>query len=126
MEDSKKKTMMIGIVVVCLVAAVAITLSRTSKKTGLAAIERGSTVWVKCTNPDCEAEYQTDKKEFYKEVKKAGPITCKECGEPTLVRAVKCEKCGVVFPYGAVGPGDFGDRCPECGYSKVEEGRKNR
>ncbi len=57
----------------------------------------------------------------------APPVVCKKCGEQSVFRAEKCQNpdCGIVFLRGSV-PGDFADRCPECGRSETEESRKRR
>ena len=128
MEDSRKKPIMIGIIVVCLVAAALITyISSSPEGTGLNVFEDQMT-WVKCTNPDCGATYQMNLKEYYEFMKENSvdlnvpPMDCKECGEGSVFRAVKCEKeeCGEVFLHGAK-RGDFVDRCTKCGHSKMEE-----
>jgi predicted RNA-binding Zn-ribbon protein involved in translation (DUF1610 family) len=51
-------------------------------------------------------------------------ITCEKCGKKTGYRAMKCEKCNVVFFYGEV-VNDFPDKCPKCGFSTTEQRRKN-
>lgn len=134
MEDSKKKPIMIGIVVVCLVLAVVITLAMRLGGSGsdLSSLKRGEMIWVMCLNPQCKAEYEMDKKDYYEFLQNySGPRTegappvlvCKECKKESVVKAVKCKKCGVVFREGAI-PNDFADRCPQCKYSDVEEMRK--
>ncbi|HEW79544.1 MAG TPA: hypothetical protein ENH34_06260 [Phycisphaerales bacterium] len=128
MENSKKKSILIGVVVGCVVLAAAITYKRSSDNTGLA-VFKGQLIWVKCRNADCEAEYQMDKKDYYEEVEErttgmfTPPLVCKECGEESIYAAIKCEKCGLIFFKGAV-PNDFPDRCPECGFSKIEDTAK--
>jgi len=130
MEESKKKPVMVGIVVGCLVLAGVITLITRSGGSGSTSQFKGQPMWVKCNNPDCGAEYEMDTKEYFDYVREhtrgpsIPPLPCKQCGEESVFRAVKCEKCGHIFIYGASGAGDFGDRCPECGYSKTEEMRK--
>jgi len=52
------------------------------------------------------------------------PLPCKECDALSLLPAVKCPKCGNVFFKGAMGPGEFSDKCPECEYSVTEVKRK--
>jgi len=107
-----------------------------STKSGFETIKRGEELyWVKCNNPACKSTYQIDKKDYYEQIEEkmranpmamvTPPLTCKECGEQSALRAVKCEKCGQVFFYGA-DPTDFADRCPECGHSKTESERKAR
>ena len=132
MEDSTKKTVMIGIIVVCLVLAVVIWRKTSSSgSSGIESIKRGQLIWVKCKNPDCGVEYQIEKRDYYEYLQEhqdpmsmsAPVLVCKECGKESVYRAVKCPECEVVFFYGSV-PNDFGDRCPKCGYSQTEENRK--
>ena len=129
MEESKKKPLMIGAIVVCLIAAVAITFTGgSSENTGIKRYA-GQDQWLKCTN--CGAEYTMDKKEYlewhqvhYSVSSAVGTgMACRECGQETAMAAIKCEKCGHIFLKGAAGMG-FTDKCPECGYSKTEEARK--
>jgi len=135
MEESKKKKILIGVIVVCLVAACVIFWRTRSGAEigGAASLKRGKLIWVKCNNPDCGAEYQIDRKDYFQQIEEkqqshaaslvAPPLECKECGKASLYRAVKCEKCGKIFFFESV-PNDYGDRCPNCGYSKIEEDRK--
>jgi predicted RNA-binding Zn-ribbon protein involved in translation (DUF1610 family) len=135
MEESKKKPIMIGIIVVCLVLAGAITyITSSGEEGGLDSIKRGEQMfWLKCRNPDCEHEFQMDMKDYFIYMKEhqdpmsmAPPaVVCPECGEESVYRAEKCEKCGLVFERNSI-PNDFADRCPECKYSKTEELRKAR
>ena len=125
MEDSKKKPLMIGIVVICLVLAVGVTLRRSSKPEGIESIKRGEMVWMKCQNPECNAESQMDKKDYYEYIMQhtntGGAVVCDKCGQDSAYKAIKCEKCGKVF-VGVPTVEDYLDRCPECGYSKMEDG----
>jgi len=125
---------MIGIIVVCLVLAVVITVTRlTGGEEGtIDDIPDDVMIWVKCMNPKCNAEYEMSKKEFYQLQSETATdassntiqmVRCKKCGKESLVKAIKCEKCGKVFVEGVV-QNDFTDRCPFCGYSKIEEMRK--
>jgi len=132
MENDKKKPIMIGIIVVCLVAAgIIFWLQRPGSSGGIEDIKRGELIWVKCSNPDCGAEYQVDKRDYYEFLQENAnpmvmttpPMECKECGEESVYRAEKCENCGAIFFRGSV-PNDFADRCPECGHSKTERLRK--
>jgi hypothetical protein len=136
MEDSRKKPIMIGVVVVCLVVAGLITLARRGGGGGgIDSIPDDAMTWVKCNNPACNAEYQMSKKALYKAqqerfnpmARTTPPITCKECGKESLYQAVKCANpaCGAVFISGSK-PNDFPDRCPKCGQSETEEIRKRR
>jgi len=101
--------------------------------TNVTATSRGE-LWVKCNSPDCAAAYRISEQDYYQQIEervKANPmalvtpaLTCKRCGKESVYRAVKCEKCGHMFFYG--NPNDFNDRCPKCGYSKMENERKKR
>jgi len=50
------------------------------------------------------------------------PLVCPKCGERTFYRHIKCAKCGALFmeDYEKNPP----DKCPKCGYSRIEERRK--
>jgi hypothetical protein len=132
MEDSKKKPIMIGIIVVCAVGAVVITFAtRSGGSGGLDDLERGVMYWVKCTNPDCDHAWEMDRKDYFQYLKDhqdpmsmAAPgIACDQCGEESGFRAEKCPKCDLIFTRGSV-PHDFADRCPECSHSETERLRK--
>ncbi len=136
MEESKKKPIMIGVIVVCLGVAAIITWSRyTGGGGGIDDIPEENMIWAKCNNPDCKAEYQTSEKAYHKYMMENSepmaptlpPMVCKECGEKSVYRAGKCGNpdCGVVFFWNSV-PNDFSDRCPECNRSETEESRKAR
>ena len=140
MEDSKKKPIMIVVIVGCLAIAAWVTFKGGGNEGGYSSIPAGDMQWVKCNNPACNAEYQMSKREYYKFLEEnpnmnpmaTGPIplTCKECGKKSLFAAEKCSNpdCGKVFIKGTGGtkPGDFDDRCPACGLSAVEERSKSR
>jgi len=138
MEESRKKPIMIAVIVVCLGAAAFITFRGGSGGGGgFEDIPNDATVWVKCNNPSCNAEYEMNEKEYYKQMREqpfdpdapsAPPLTCEKCGKPSLYLAIKCANpaCGIVFFKGAAGPNDFPDRCPKCRISKMEEDRKQR
>ena len=135
MEESKKKPVMIGAIIACLVLAGVITYKYSigTEGPGTEAF-KGQSIWVKCTNPDCGAEYQMNKQVYFDSVEEivrqssfsmeTPPLVCKKCGEESIYRAEKCEKCGIIFFRGAAGRGEFADKCPECGYSISEELRK--
>jgi len=136
MEDSKKKPIMIGVIVVCLIIAGLVTLARRGGGgEGLDSISDDAMTWVKCNNPSCKAEYEMGEKQYYKEIqdrfnpmaRTAPPITCEKCGKDSVFRALKCPNpsCGVVFFRDSV-PNDFFDRCPQCKQSATEESRKQR
>jgi hypothetical protein len=135
MEESKKKLLKISTIVVCLVLAVVV-FTKNSRRgpRGLTSIPRGDVVWVKCSNPQCGAEYQMNKREFLEKVEErsaggspgsAPPIACKQCRQLSARRAVKCEKCRHIFFY-TPSRNDFPDRCPKCGHSEREARRKEQ
>jgi len=88
----------------------------------------GWDIWVKCSNPQCQAEYQMTEKEYFEYLTKhaeparseALPLVCKKCGRKSVYRAIKCERCGSVFFYPSKEPGCYGDKC-SCGYSRIEK-----
>lgn len=94
-------------------------------------LERGVLYWVMCTNPDCEHKWQMDRKDYLIYLREhqdpmvlaAPAIVCPKCSEAHGYRAVKCEKCELIFIRGTV-PHDFADRCPNCSHSKTERLRK--
>ena len=133
MDESMKKPIMIAVIVVCLVLAGVITWrTRRGGGGGLNSIPADAKVLVKCANSECGAEYEVGRREYYAFLKKNmnpllnsnPPMTCTQCGKPSIYPAVKCEKCGNVFFKNAGKPGDFPDRCPKCEYSKMEDERK--
>jgi len=135
MEESRKKPIMIAVIVVCLGVAAFITFRGRGGGDALDDIPGDAMVWVKCNNPSCNAEYEMNEREYRKLMREqlfdpdapSPPLTCEKCGKPSLYAAVKCGNpaCGIVFFKGAV-PNDFEDRCPKCKVSKMEEARKQR
>ena len=136
MEDSKKKPIMIGVIVFCLIVAGLITFARRGGGSGgIEDIPDDKMTWVKCNNPSCKAEYEMSEKQFHLQMKErfapmartTPPLTCEKCGKDSLFRACKCENpsCGAVFFRDSV-PNDLFDRCPECKQSATEESRKKR
>lgn len=87
--------------------------------------------WVKCTNSDCEHEWQMDRGDYFGYLEEhqdptsmaAPAIVCPECGKESGFRAEKCNKCGLVFKRGSV-PHDFADKCPSCSFSELEDRRR--
>ena len=138
MEDSKKKPVMIGVIVVCLAVAGLVTYMRSGGDGGIDSISDDETRWVKCNNPACKAEYEMGLKKYFQDLQAnmnpnpmattATALTCKECDKRSLFGAKKCANtaCGVVFIEGISGPDDHADRCPKCGQSEIEEIRKKR
>jgi predicted RNA-binding Zn-ribbon protein involved in translation (DUF1610 family) len=132
MEEGKKKTIMVAVIMACLVVAGIITYAtRSGNSAGVDSLKAGATTWMKCRNPKCENEWQMNTKDFFDYVEKhhkvgsmaVTPVACPKCGEESGYRAEKCGKCGLVFEQGSV-PNDFPDRCPKCGFSKIAESTK--
>ena len=138
MEDSKKKPVMIGVIVVCLGVAVLVTYMRSGDDAGIEGISDDEMRWVKCNNPACNAEYEVSLKKYFKDLAanmnpnpmatSATALTCDKCNKRSVYGAKKCADtdCGIVFIEGISGPDDHADRCPDCGQSEIEEIRKRR
>ena len=130
MEESKKKTIMVVIIAVCLVGAGIFTFMNRSDKGGVPQVLSKKTVWLFCTDSGCEHAYQTDMKTYFEEVDaktdpatlEATPFTCPKCNKETIKRAEKCPECELIFVRFSV-PNALADTCPECGYSKQQEKR---
>ena len=137
MEDSKKKPVMIGVIVVCLGVAGLVFKMSSGDDGGIGSISDDEMRWVKCNNPACKAEYEVSLKKYYKDLQEnmnpnpmaaAPALTCKECTKRSLFGAEKCADtdCGIVFIEGISGQEYSADRCPDCGQSEIEEIRKRR
>jgi len=124
MDEKRKKQLKLIVVVVCLVLAGLITLT-----TNMSGVDESvfKAVWVICTNKDCNASYETDRRKLDKQIKKDGDprgfdifaFHCSQCRQKTAFWAIKCGKCGDVFLPDFT-PDDRYDRCPDCGYSEIE------
>jgi hypothetical protein len=135
MEESKKKLVMILVIVVCLGVAGAVFFGGRGGSGGLEDISDDEMTWVICLNKSCNATYEMSLKEYFKFVtananpmaSAAPALTCKECGEPSVYKAEKCQNpaCGAIFRSGSV-PNDFPDRCPKCKHSATEDLRNAR
>jgi len=139
MEESRKKPILLGVIVVCLVVAGVITYTTWTPggPSGIdAGIDASEMTWVKCRNPACEAEYQISLREYFKYIDAerakdpstlaTPPLICEKCGQDSVYRAIKCESCGLVFETGLGSKEDFADRCPKCGHSRFERLKKER
>jgi len=123
MED-KKKPILIGVIVGCLVLAAIITFA-TNKPGGGDKKKLEETTLIKCRN--CNAVYELPIKDYQEQMTASGSprIICKECGKKTAIGVTKCEKCGHLYRKGLlVGPDVYEDQCPKCGYSKIRERRE--
>ncbi|HZL37475.1 MAG TPA: hypothetical protein VFC78_19310 [Tepidisphaeraceae bacterium] len=67
--------------------------------------------WWLCENPTCKAEFKLTTKQISDwNLKHYGEhMLCPKCGQPSIVRAVKCPKCGDVYP------AEGARVCPKCG-----------
>jgi len=136
MEDSKKKPIMIGVIVVCIIVAGLITFARRSGGSGgIDDIPDDKMTWVKCSNPSCKAEYEMGEKQYQKDMRERfnpmappPPLACEKCGKDSVFKACKCANpsCGIIFIRGIAGQNDHQDRCPDCGQSEIEEIRRKR
>ena len=128
-----KNTIYVIIIAVCLLAAILIFIKgRSGDSGGLESMERGVLFWVMCRNPKCKAAYQIDRVDYHTQIREKGranpmsmqtpPLTCQKCQENSIFRAFKCPKCEHMFFYGNTT--DFDDRCPKCGFSKMQDDRR--
>ncbi|MCX5635021.1 MAG: hypothetical protein NTW55_04155 [Planctomycetota bacterium] len=123
MEDSKKKPVMIGVVVVCLIVA-AVVFIKTSSQDSASTANSQQTIWIKCTA--CGAEYQIDSEKFNLAMEKstaplstqASALVCEKCSKESAYRAEKCPRCEAIFIVDSTGI------CPKCGLGGPE-GKKN-
>ena len=124
MDESQKKNLMIGIIVVCLAVGGYLVYANLTGGSGggINSIPSDETVWVKCTNKDCQVEYEMSKRLYLETVEEIirqnpmaslTPVKCEKCGNNTALLAEKCPYCGTVFITGR-NSNDFPDRCPKC------------
>lgn len=82
----------------------------------------------------CESTYELNGEEFKQAIKDSfagrkpmtilrGPLLlpCKKCGEIAAQRAIKCRECGKAVVFGDAGDEKYPDKCPSCGYSRMEQ-----
>ncbi len=134
MDEDKKKKVMLGIIGVSVLVVAIMTIGRMGgDKAGEIPEFEGQVEWVLCRNPDCEANYSMPMKDFYEKLNELRPpgspvvpaFVCEKCNEESVFRAVKCEKCELIFEPGSIysvhgDTDDYGDRCPKCKYSHKE------
>lgn len=131
MEESRKKPIMVGVIVVCFVLAGVIWYKSSVGGGPDLKQFKDKTTWVQCGNEPCGHAWEMNLKEYFEFVEKNAdprsilppPLTCPKCKEPSGYRAEKCAKCEHVFVRGSV-PDDFADKCPKCGHSQIKEDRK--
>ena len=91
MEESRKKPVMLGVIVVCFVLAGVVYLRTRPGRLDLSGF-KGKLTWVLCRNSECGHSWEMDLEEYHKFIQKNAdprsplppPITCKECGEPSV------------------------------------------
>ncbi len=131
MDEDKKKKIMIGIIVGCIVLAVIINVVPRLGKSR----SRGPTgpITMLCINNQCNADFELSQEEMREQMNRmggGGPMmmmstprfVCPECNQQSAYRAMVCEQCDSMF-ISTPQSEDFYDRCPECGFSKTEERR---
>jgi phage FluMu protein Com len=114
-----------GVIVVC-VAIVLVMLLRGGNEAA-SEIPDAEMTWVTCIK--CNEGYEMSLKAYLQERNDkslANPsaaamrapvlLTCQKCGQDGILKAYKCEKCGLVFRENSV-PNDLPDRCPKCKHS---------
>jgi len=136
MVEDKKKVVMIVIIVACLGLAAVIAMINFGGGGGGGApgAPTGPSPML-CVNPDCGHIFEMTQEERRKQMlakgrgamarRMAPSFICPKCGEESAYQARKCPKCETVF-IPDFGSGDFADRCPECGYSAIEERRESK
>ena len=127
MEESGKKKIMLAFIVVCLVAAAMITIL--SNSGGKPTVDLKSPYPFLCLK--CGAAFKVPREDYHAELAARGAygdiqIDCPECGEEAAVLALECAECGNTFLKGPIDSEDYRDRCPECGYSKMQEKREGK
>ena len=132
MIGDNKKIVMTIIVVVCLALAAGIT-ARNFVGSSSGRTKSDGTFSMLCVNPECGHIFELTREERQQQMREKGrarmmrggprAFTCPECGEDSAYQAIRCPKCDTVF-ISDYQSGDFTDRCPECGYSAIEEKRK--
>ncbi len=133
MEEDAKKKVMFGLIVLCLVLAVGITVVTNMGGGSRSGSRSNEPVLMLCMNQECGMDFELSTKEYSEQIMQGGmmgpmpmaqmPIKCSECGMQSAFRAVYCKKCEVIFIQDYTS-GDFPDRCPECDYSDIEANRE--
>jgi len=106
------KAVKIGIVVVLLAAALAITLLTGDGAEPLADTPESSIKW-RCA--DCEHTFDLTafkSGEAQRRAQAIAPIHCVHCDEQSAYQVIACPECGTLY-FGSEAPGSTG-RCPKC------------
>ena len=132
MEEGKKKQVMIGVIVVCVVLVIAINVIPRIGESSGRGVEKE--VWLRCANEECETEYKIDTAEYNTFMNENRPpmvmpnqrlnlpMPCQECSEESAYKAYRCDKCNITYFPGDAG-GKYVDECPECGATLATAGR---
>ena len=135
MDEDKKKLVMVVVVVACLALAGAIAIKNFSGGGSSISTATQKPQVMLCVNPDCGHIFELTREEMQIQMRDKGPMmmgrggatafTCPQCGKESAYQAIRCPKCNTVFT-ADYGSDDFTDRCPECGYSAIEEKRQQK
>ena len=130
MDEDKKKKVMLGLIILCLILAVGITA--VNNMGGGSGSRSNEPVQMLCMNQECGMDFELSSEEYREHMMQGGmmgpgpmaqtPIECSECGMRSAFRAIMCKECEAVFMQD-YSSGDFPDRCPECDYSDIEARR---
>jgi hypothetical protein len=129
MIEDGKKFLLIGFVSIALLIAGTV-FYRTISGNSKTKVNAAASVALKCT--ECGG-FEVTLDEFNDILSKGsggmgfGPkiVDCPKCGKHTCYVAQKCQKCQNIFVSGEANDERFPDRCPKCGFSKVEDRFKN-
>lgn len=132
MDGSKKPKIIV--IVICLVLAIGVTYW--TRRGGKSGVVKGS-VYMLCVNSECGKTFemtieryrekvQTERSEMVTASAESITFKCEFCGQETVSMAEKCPRCSTFFIRDDDNADDWPDRCPECGYSRSEEIRKNK
>ncbi len=132
MDEEKKKKIMLGLIISCIVLAVGITAVTNMGGGGGGGSRSNEPVQMLCMNEECGMDFELSTKEYREYMMQGGmmgpgpmsqtPLECPECGMQSAFRAVMCKECEAVFMQDYSSE-DFPDRCPDCGYSEIEARR---
>jgi len=129
MEDGAKNIAKIVVIVVCLVAAVVLSVNFMGVGGGGGGVTDETERAMVCE--ECGNKYTISEGEFKTQIgeKSSGEmmmgqllaLDCPECGEEAAFRAIKCSKCSEIFTKGEAQDNKYPDKCPKCGFSEIEE-----
>ncbi len=133
MDEDKKKKVMLGLIILCLILAVGITVMNNMGGGGSGS-RSNEPIQMLCMNQECKMDFELSSKEYSEQIMQGGmmgpgpmaqtPIECPECSMRSAFRAVKCNECETIFMQDYTSE-DFPDRCPKCDYSDIEV-RRNK